>query len=286
MDDQWQSILEIKDEFELTYIEDDNLALLTKLKEKRAELHPDKNGGEFTSDDQQKSYHRMDAAISFLESKIEDSKELIPLSQLPTIIDSIATSIAKQNKPSATQIQRDLKSDFRSELSRKYITPKIGSGVFAGVSAFLFTKAGDFADHPLLSSYLGGDIGLAVLGQVFIISSLFFVFTWIREKKEEGLASYLMTDSALKQIFSAVKSHMNDDGIVTTSDIRGALTFGDRYRHIRTPLDLFFPIRPKLSPEAIDRILEIQLAKLLERKVLEELGKPGLEKSYKVLNHA
>lgn len=286
MDNKWQSISDIKDEFGLSYNEDDNLDILAKLKEKRAELHPDKNGGEFTSEEQRKFYHRVDDAITYLESKIEESKDLIPLSQLPTIIDSITTSIAKQNKPSAIQIQRDLKNDFRSELSRKYITPKIGSGVFAGISAFLFAKAGDFADHPLLSGYLGGETGLMVLGQIFIISSLFFVITWVREKKEEGLASYLMTDSALKQIYSSVKDHMSDECIVTTSDIRNALMFGDRYHHIRTPLDMFFPIRPRLSPEAIDRILELQLSKMLERQVLEEIDKPGLDKSYRVLNNA
>ncbi len=135
--------------------------------------------------------------------------------------------------------------------------------------------------------YLGGELGLAVLGSVFVISSLFFIITWVREKKEEGLASYLMTDSALKHIFSAVERRMNEEQIVTTSDIRGALIFGDKRCHTRTPFDVFFPVRSRLSPEVIDRILELQLSKLLERKVLEEIDKPGIEKSYKVLiNHA
>ena len=151
MENMWQSISEVVDDFELIHIENDNLAVLAKLKEERSKIHPDKNGGEFTSDEHRKKYHRVDDAVTYLESKMEERKELISLSQLPAIVDSIATSIAKQNQPSVIQIQRDLKSDFRSELSRKYITPKIGSGVFAGISAFLFAKAGDFADHPILS---------------------------------------------------------------------------------------------------------------------------------------
>lgn len=286
MDKKWQSVSEIVDSYELSYIKNDNLAILAKLKEKRAELHPDKNGGEFTSEKQRMSYHMVDDAITYLEGKIEESKDLIPLSQLPTIIESITTVIAKQNKPSTIQLQRDFKTDFRSELSRKYITPKIGSGVFAGISAFLFTKAGDLAQQPLFGQFFGSRLGILVLAQLFIISSLFFIVTWVREKKEEGLASYLMTDSALKGIFSTVKEHMSDEGIITTSDIRDALMFGDRYRYRRTPLDILIPIRPRLSPEAIDRILDLQLSKLLERKVLEEIDKPGLEKSYKVLNNA
>ncbi len=253
--------------------------VLASLKDLRSSLHPDKNGGTFSSEEEKKRYHFLDEAVKQVELKNQSDNQLIPISQLPALIETITKTISTQNKPNSIELEKAYKESFRSELSRKYMGSKIGSGIFAAITGFLFTQASDLIKHPIVGPFFDTEIGMQYLIISFVGSIVLFVITWIYERREETLSNYLLSEEALRDIYSIVRKH-SDGGVIETNDIRRAIrhNYGQRYL---SPFNRL--LRPRLGSAIIDKILEVQLQKLIDRKVIEVVDTPSIELVYRVI---
>ncbi len=271
----WISPEAVAKQFELQG--DDPALFLQQLMSKRAELHPDKNGGDFEDDNQRKAYFETDSAISYLEENIQSAGSVIPVSQVTTIVESVVKNL----RPSSQETKAQIKTEHKVSANRKYMVPKVGSGVFAGISAFLFSQATSFADHPFLS-FFGGTIGLGVLAALFVSSSAFFVLSWIREQQEESSIDYLMSDEALWPISEFLNKHSDENRIVKEFQIREELLFSSYggYKDFPRPLLLR---RGLSNRETVGKIVNLQISKLIERSVLEPVKVPGIDRQYRVL---
>ena len=253
--------------------------VLSSLRERRSQLHPDKNGGLFKSEADEKQYHFLDDAIKQVELKAQSDSQLIPISQLPAIVESITKSIAIQNEPNSAEIERAFKESLRSDLSRKYIGPKIGSGIFAVITGFLFSQAKSLIEHPVVGGIFETKLGMDMLILMFVSSVVLFVITWIKERREDKLSNYLLSEESLREIYYLVKE-LSDSEMIETNDIRRAIRGTYSHRRV-SPFDIF--IRPKLSYEIMDKILEVQLQRLIDRKVIEVVDIPSIERVYRVI---
>jgi hypothetical protein len=249
--------------------------VLSALKEERATLHPDKNGGEFKSKEEESRYHFISDALKEISEK-NSSTQMIPVSQLPAIIETISKSLAVQNNPPAL-IEKNIKESFRSDLGRKYMAPKVGSGIFAGITGFLFTQASTLMEHPVVGPFFSTPEGMSLLGMGFLGSVGLFIISWMQERREEARSTYLLSEDALHDIYHMMKSEA-EDGFIEIHRVRRFFTRS--HRPDFGPLNMLFP--PRLSPQVVDQILEVQLSRLEERKAIELVKKPGIDKVYKL----
>ena len=256
-----------------------NAPVLSYLKDLRSNLHPDKNGGTFSSEEEEEQYHFLNEAINQLEIRSQYENQLIPVAQLPTLIDAIGKTITTQHQPNPIDVKISCRESFRKDLSRKYFGPKIGSGIFAAVTAFLFTQSPNLIVHPLVGDFFKSQTGLLSLAMLFLVSVSLFILTWLKERFEEKILNYLLSEEALGHIYSIVEEHSNG-GEIATNDIRAKIrSLCSRKNY--TPISVF--IRPRLSHANIDMILDVQLQKLIDRKVLELVDKPSIERVYRVV---
>ena len=253
--------------------------VLSSLKEERSNLHPDKNGGLFLSETVEQRYHFLDTAISEIELKTEQNKQLISIDQLPALVESISKSIALQNKPNSLEIEKNYKESFRSDLSRKYKGAKVGSGIFAAITGFLFTQSQSLIDHPLVGVFFKSTFGNEVLAVIFLSSILLFVITWLKERREESLSNYLLSEEALRNIYHIIKDR-SEGGEIETNVIRQGIreSYGSRNTH---PMNIY--IGSRLSAEILDKILNVQLERLIDRKVIQVVERASIERVYRIL---
>ncbi|WP_345880998.1 hypothetical protein [Shewanella algae] len=249
--------------------------VLSSLKEERASLHPDKNGGEFRTKEDEERYHFINDALKNIGEK-GISNQMIPVSQLPAIIESVSKSLAIQNNPPAI-IEKNIKESFRSDLGRKYMAPKVGSGIFAGITGFLFTQATALMEHPVVGPFFSSPEGVQLLGMGFLGSVGLFIISWMQERREEARSSYLLSEDALHDMYHMMR-HESENGHIEVYRIRRNLTRS--HRPDLGPLNILLP--PRLSPQIVDQILEVQLKRLEDRKAIELVDRPGIDKVYKL----
>ena len=250
-------------------------AVLASLREKRASIHPDKNGGEFKTPEEKNSYHFLSEALDHVNGR-HQSNQMIPISQLTAIIESVSKGLAVPSTPPAL-IEKNIKESFRADLGRKYMTPKIGSGIFAGITGFLFTQATALIEHPVVGRFFSSPEGLQCLGVGFIGSVILFIFSWMLERREEARATYLLSEEALHDIYHMMM-HESEGGLVEIYNVRRFLVRPGR--HFIDPVKPIFSAR--LSSQIADQILDVQLKRLEDRKAIELIDKPGIDKVYKL----
>ncbi len=248
--------------------------VLASLKEERFVLHPDRNGGEFKTKEDEDRFHFISNALNLIGEN-SYSHQMIPVSQLPAIIASVSKSLAVQNNPPAI-IEKNIKESFRSDIGRKYMAPKVGSGIFAAITGFLFTQANALMEHPVIGQFFSSPEGVQLLGIGFLGSIVLFIISWMRERREEARSSYLLSEDALHDLYLMMK-HEAENGFIEVRKVRRYFTRSDRPDF--GPLNIMLP--PRLSPQIVDQILDVQLKRLEDRKAIEPVDRPGIDKVYK-----
>lgn len=254
-------------------------ALIRSLKHDRSSLHPDKNGNQFDSEDAEARYHFLNSAIEYVNELETKSKQLIPMSDVTKLVEVMSKSIALHNTPSTKEIENTSRENVRFELSRKYKGKKIGSGVFAAFLGFIITQFPDLEKNPILKPFISEPIFTHLLLAIGLYSAFFFVLLWIREGREESLATYMLSEAPLRKIFASLKSNA-DENIISSHDIFETISRLTNNSY-HSPLNVL--ISGKLCASTIDQIVEIQTQRLIERKVIELIDTPNVDRIYKIL---
>ena len=127
-----------------------------KLKSRLKEVHPDATKGQFFSTLQEQEYHRLQAAIKFLDSLDMENKpesDSIPHAHLPAVVEAVTKAIEKRSQPTIEQQEEVAKGEFFRATKRRYSFPKLTSGILAAIIAFIFAFSGQVKDNPLYVNF-------------------------------------------------------------------------------------------------------------------------------------
>lgn len=266
-------------EIDKMYREQGYGALSKALKSERASLHPDKNGNRFNSVESETRYHFINKALSHLDELDAKSRQLVPMSEVTKLVEVMSKSIALRNAPTSKEIETSSRQNIRFELGRKYKGKKIGSGVIAGFLGFMVTQAPNLEQNPILKPFIGEPLFQQVILMICFYSAAFFVLLWYREGKEESLANYMLSEAPLRQIFELLKNEERDS--ITSHDIYSAVCHVSWGQRSYSPFDKL--LRTRLCASAIDQVVEIQTQRLIERKAIEILDVPSVDRQYRIL---
>jgi hypothetical protein len=279
----WLNVEQIVAYFEIDSSPDDIQAIKKALKKRMSKLHPDNNSQRPQTEDQKDDWQELVSAKEFMDNKSDN--QLISLSQLPALIKSLNAAALT---PIDTRIT-NLKNDAHQSFHRSNALPRIGSGVFAAITGFLFTFSGAIKDHPLLGEWLSTSTSQMVLLGLMFYSGVFFIYTWIREKRQEEKVAWLTSNEGIKRTLAQVlKRERNDDqsnnNRITPTNLISEITGREFSRHTESVAIILSRARLPLS--IAEKIALIQIDSLLERGVLVELPAKGFEKTYEVTRQA
>src|SRR5213075_1728217 len=113
------------------------LEVRRRLREKQAELHPDRNGGRFANENAEKEFHRLNDAIRLINSAPE-STALVPISAIPEIVRAVREAIAPQTHQNTQQLLAD-KLEVQVNRTVEHYRPPMSTPktTLTGVSAVL-----------------------------------------------------------------------------------------------------------------------------------------------------
>jgi hypothetical protein len=225
---EWHSIDEIILEFELGAPAYDLDSLWLELSQKRNALHPDRFGGDFKSDDHKQQYTRICDALDFIRNAKEKGLAVIPVSQLPMIIESVtrALAIRQQTDLQIAQAKSSLKASYNREISLALRLPRISSAIAGAIAAAAFAFWGNISANPVLSSLSSLSLTQILWSEAFLLSGAIFLATyWYEQYTQSYLDLLLSEDGLLFLVRKLISITTKDQSHV---DAQGNLRFSKR----------------------------------------------------------
>lgn len=259
-------------------------ALKSELQKIVLALHPDKSGGEFTSDADKARFMKARRAIELLNNEggavASDAATLAGAPHALTDASAPAPSIESEHR-----LQVILAVEARRRIARYFAAPKIASSVLATVLLVLVLAADLFQGNPLLGPLLKEAAVLIVLAVLGLTAAMAGATLWSCERAAVAHAEHLLSESALGELFELARRCARRQGRIgqlSGFDIRrGTDVLADGGGAARAPRGRRL-LRRSLDATTRESITLIQTKRLLARRVIRAVERPALEVLYEV----
>ena len=94
MGSYYSSLEQIKEEFQIA--EEKPEKLRAELRARQSLIHPDRSGGSFASEEDEKLFHRLSQAIDFIDKR-EESGDLVPISAVTDLTKAVIELVRAQS---------------------------------------------------------------------------------------------------------------------------------------------------------------------------------------------
>ncbi|MDR7098602.1 hypothetical protein J2X04_000949 [Lysobacter niabensis] len=201
---------ELVERFSLDAEPSDRAEVITSLKARLSKLHPDKTGGQFTSEEDKQQFFSIQAALA----KLEDANDsaLVPLEHVTALVETLAKAVAPMGAVQNEMLQAQRKQEIRNQVRARYAQVKVTSGTFLAISTAILTFMGTLKDNPVLGDLLTVPNVPAYLAAIWLTSCVLFAMTWLRERKAAATAEYLTTENGLGRAFGDLCRHIRERG--------------------------------------------------------------------------
>ena len=201
--DDWSSIDDIITEFGLNGSKSDLTALRHELTLKRNELHPDKTNGSFPSEEQKAQYLKLNQAIEYVDKQSSKELALIPVSQVPAIVEAISKALSVQQPArQIAQTETAIRETHSRQVSISLKFPRLSALTLGAICGGIFTFWDMIKDNPVLGDLILSQTARSLWGTLFFVSAVFFVWTWIYEQMTQGRVEFLLSEDGLNYSMS------------------------------------------------------------------------------------
>ena len=251
-------------------------------------LHPDKTGGEFTSDGDKARFMKARRAIDLLNG--DGSVDAGAATQLAGAPRAITDASAPSTSPEYEhRMQVRLLAAARDRIARYFAVPKIISSVLATVllvlALVLVLAADQFEGNALLGPLFTEAAVLVLLAVLGLAAATAAAALWVCERAAVSHAEHLLSESALGELFELARLCARRQGRVgqlSGFDIRrGIDLLADGCGVYRAPRGLRL-VRRSLDATTREGITLIQTKRLLARRVIRVVERPAIEVLYEV----
>lgn len=281
MSTHFTSIEMIKNQFGLDgeSVED----LRPKLRTMQAKLHPDKNGGNFIDEDSESQYHKLDEAISFIDS-INDGSHLVTISAVTELTKAVTTLVAAKNEDSgkdallSTEINRSIES-YSSRLK----IPKIALTAISVAISAIWIFPSSVKEHPVLSQFINFESATTNIVWLYMLLFAvgFWVITWRREERTKKYQESLKTESVQNRLFNNFIDSVDRNSFTLEEFVEFIIRRDERYRR---PTSIFFGSSRQIDSPLAHATAEVILERALKRKALTSSNSGSISTVYRIVS--
>ncbi|WNH54493.1 hypothetical protein [Stenotrophomonas oahuensis] len=178
------TLSEIVKKFELDADPTDSNGVLKALRKRLGELHPDRNGGDFASEESQLNYLRIQSAIESLEP----SGTLVPLKEVTALVETFTKAFAPLAGAQEESLRAQRNSLIKESVRAQHRGIKVTSGTFLAISTGLLAFMGALKENPVLGKILEIQHADMVILSAWLYSGAFFAIAWYRERERPNRA--------------------------------------------------------------------------------------------------
>lgn len=202
---QFSNLASIMREFNIS--ENDPKEIRKVLSQMRAEIHPDKTGGNFLSKEVSNRFYEISNAIEYIEQILTNSKSdniPVPMQDLTELIKVIRDLVPPQNKIDIAEEKLDtsIKNSI-DQIKLRFRTPKIAISTITTIISFIWIFPNTIKEHPVLGKVI--DITSSNFTYIWLEIILFCVAIWLfaflNETREKEIKENLGVESYQNNLF-------------------------------------------------------------------------------------
>lgn len=254
----------IVEQFELEADPTDSSSVLKALKKRLGELHPDRNGGSFASEESRQNYHSIQSAIGSLEA----SGALVPLKEVTALVEAITKTMAPLAGAQEESLRANRIAHIKESVRAEHRGIRVTSGTFLAISTALLAFMSSLKENPILGRILEFQHADTVILVAWIYSCAFFALSWYKEKRAESSAAFLSSEDGLAYIlhelrYANIEPTINGQLAFTRKHIVDIIN--SKRRHGSGTLQM---LSPRIGRSAAETIASSQIDKLMSRGIV------------------
>jgi len=281
---KYNSLNEIKVDFDLESNDIENIK--EELEKQRLEIHPDRTGGEFPSDEIKDNYHKINDALTFIKNMNSD-QSIIVIEKMTDLI-KIVTDLVPNSV--ANTLENTLNTNIANSISRyhsRFILPKITLTGATSILSFLLLFPKQISENPLLSHYIDPTHSFfAIIWLVALIyCSAFWIFVFNSEEKAKRILSNLKVEYNQNEIF---QEFLYLQQALEHKEIRKDELIRFIYKYYRSErisiLYLLFKISNSeiVTMEVAQNITDLIIQRAIKNGILSKVTNYSLSETYKI----
>tara|TARA_R110000851_G_scaffold192613_1_gene343349 strand:- start:678 stop:1529 length:852 start_codon:yes stop_codon:yes gene_type:complete len=278
----YSSIEEIKGDFELSEESNDSLRkALTRIK---STLHPDKHGGQFANKNDELKYHKLNAAIDFIDIEKSKSADLITISAVTELTKAITALVSTKAEDSSREnnLSIEIERSITSYTSKQKM-PRIALTSVTVALTALWVFPNTVKEHPVLSNLI--DFTSTTVNIIWFYALGFCVLYWIKTWRSEELTKShresLKTEFVQNKLFTNFLKSRNEE-VFTMEDLVEYLLH-DRQRRL-SPIQMIFGVPHKVDLPLANVTAEVIIERALKNKAVSANSVGSISKTYKLNN--
>jgi hypothetical protein len=283
----WESSEQIAAFFDLREAAEGDLGALRRaVVKKMASIHPDSNESGFPDFETEELWHQLHSAKAFLDESLAMSKpdtpqnQMIPISQVKELVKIFSQVRSNSIESRLSSLKAEARGDARS----RGMVPRIGSGAFAAICAFLFAFPSSAKDNPLIGHWVQTTAAQWILLIATAYSAAFFLMTWTRERRQEELTEFLSSEEGMRQtMIRMIERRARSDGHprrFTLPEWTKQL-MPNRHHEYFSPWLALIGGR-NISRSLADKIATLHVERMAERSVIIELPQKGFDRVFEI----
>lgn len=283
MSTHFTSVEMIKSQFSLEDEATDNLR--SKLRKMQAKLHPDKNGGSFADKDSESEYHKLDEAISFIDSMNVNS-HLTTISAVTDLTKAVTAMMTAQNENPASAKDTFLSAEINRSIesySSRLKMPRIALTAVTIAIFAIWMFPTTVKEHPVLSQFINFESTMANIAWFYILISatLFWVITWRKEELTKQYKESLKTESVQNKLFNRFIDSVNGNSFTLEEFVEFIVYRNNGHRH---PFSILFGSSRRIDSPLAHATAEVILERALKRKALTFTNSGSISTVYRILS--
>jgi hypothetical protein len=283
----------------------DNNDLKRQLRRIQKRVHPDANGGDFSSEEEEQYFHRIEEAILALETSLESRQSTLVQSDstqelVKLLRDIVAPAVAQSTQQSIEQSAISCLDRSISQIKAPLGFPRIALSTLSVAITAIWAFPGTISSHPVLGRLINitSSRFLYVWLGTLVITSCVWLRSWYQESKHKRTLSALRTEQYQNALFlrfmETIRYGVGDPAF--TKDllidyIRNPYEHDSKYYQymnpyryrIRFAIHNLFSIAP-IDLEPAESAADLLLTRLLKRDVIQLQHSKGLSDRYMVPN--
>lgn len=201
MKNQFFSINQIKELYSIK--EDDIFEIRNILKSMIKELHPDKTGGTFATQNQEDNYNKIHDAIEYID-KFKDNHSLVLMDKMTDMMKVFVEGNAvKREEKLEVNLEHKLTNASNAYKSEFYI-PKLSISAVTIILTFLFFLPNKIEEHSIFSKVINVESSefIALWLTMLITSLTLWLYSFKSEESTKKKISLLKVESVQNSIFN------------------------------------------------------------------------------------
>lgn len=267
----WNNLTQMVDELGLKSNPENIHEIETEIKTLRSKNHPDRSGGNFKSESDEKQFYRLSEALDYCETF---QNTLIPIDAVTALVQNVGESLSLTNKESVETRIIKASKEMETRLSQKYRLPKISLGTITGILIYAFLFPQTFSEHPYISELIFMDNFLLTWFFSVFFLALLWLIIWKFETQRKVRIRKLLSLDIHRLVLDKTRQSRN---IFSRTQLRNELA-EQIYNHI----PLFFSTFLTLDLETLDEATDLAIERYLERNWISRIQQTEIDDFYEI----